>query len=63
MGLVDPEDVVDLVDRAPDDLELVLTGSHDEPTYILDHADLVTEVRKGKHPMDDGQRARQGTEY
>ena len=63
MGLVDPDDVVDLVDRAPDDLELVLTGSHDEPTYILDHADLVTEVRKGKHPMDDGQRARRGTEY
>ncbi|MFB6303961.1 MAG: cob(I)yrinic acid a,c-diamide adenosyltransferase, partial [Haloferacaceae archaeon] len=26
-------------------------------------ADLVTEVRKGKHPIDEGQRARKGTEY
>jgi cob(I)alamin adenosyltransferase len=63
MNLVDPDDVLDLVDRAPDGLELVLTGSHDEPAYLLDAADLVTEVRKGKHPMDDGQRARRGTEY
>jgi cob(I)alamin adenosyltransferase len=63
MGLLSPDDVVDLVERAPDDLELVLTGSHDEPAYLLDHADLVTEVRKSKHPMDAGQRARRGTEY
>jgi cob(I)alamin adenosyltransferase len=63
MDLLAPEDLVELVERAPDDLELVLTGSHDEPTYLLDHADLVTEVRKSKHPMDAGQRARRGTEY
>jgi cob(I)alamin adenosyltransferase len=63
MDLVAPDDVVDLVERAPDGLELVLTGSHEEPTYLLDHADLVTEVRNAKHPMDAGQRARRGTEY
>jgi cob(I)alamin adenosyltransferase len=63
MGLLAAEDVVSLVDGAPAGLELVLTGSHEEPTYLLDHADLVTEVRKSKHPMDAGQRARRGTEY
>ncbi len=63
MGLLDPEDLLELVDTAPEGLELVLTGSHEEPTYLLDHADLVTEVRKSKHPMDAGQRARRGTEY
>ncbi len=52
-----------LVEDAPDTLELVFTGSHKEPTYLLDHADLVTEVRKGKHPIDAGQPARKGTEY
>jgi cob(I)alamin adenosyltransferase len=62
-GLVDPADVVALVEDKPDDLELVLTGSHDEPAYITEYADLVTEVRKQKHPIDAGQRARKGTEY
>ncbi|AUV80729.1 cob(I)alamin adenolsyltransferase [Salinigranum rubrum] len=63
MDLLAPDDLLELVEDAPDGLELVLTGSHDEPTYLLDHADLVTEVRKSKHPMDDGQRARRGAEY
>lgn len=62
-GLVDPEDVVALVDSKPDRLELVLSGSHDRPAYLEDHADLITEVRKEKHPIDAGQRARRGTEY
>jgi len=62
-GLVDPDDVLGLIEDKPDDLELVLTGSHEEPTYLLDAADLVTEVRKGKHPIDAGQPARKGTEF
>ena len=61
--LVAPADVVDLVQSKPDDLELVLSGSHTRPEYLLDHADLVTNVRKEKHPIDGGQRARKGTEY
>ncbi|SFR35313.1 MULTISPECIES: cob(I)yrinic acid a,c-diamide adenosyltransferase [Halorubrum] len=62
-GLVDPDDVVRLVESKPDDLELVLTGSHAEPEYLDGVADLITNVRKVAHPFDDGQRARRGTEY
>jgi cob(I)alamin adenosyltransferase len=62
-GLVDPGDVVALVEDRPRDLELVLTGGHDEPEYVTERADLVTEVRKQNHPIDAGQRARKGTEY
>ena len=61
--LVAPEAVVDLVESAPDDLELVLSGSHERPDYLIGAADLVTNVRKEKHPIDAGQRARKGTEY
>ena len=61
--LVDPEAVVDLVESAPDGLELVLSGSHERPDYLVEAADLVTNVRKEKHPIDAGQRARKGTEY
>lgn len=62
-GLIDPEDLVDLVERRPENLELVLTGGHEAPEYLSDEADLVTEVGKVKHPIDEGQRARKGTEY
>jgi cob(I)alamin adenosyltransferase len=62
-GLVDPGDVVALVEDKPDDLELVLTGGHEHPEYVTDLADLVTEVGKEKHPIEAGQGARKGTEY
>jgi cob(I)alamin adenosyltransferase len=62
-GLVAPAAVVELVESSPDDLELVLTGGHEHPTYVTELADLVTEVRKERHPIEDGQRARKGTEY
>jgi cob(I)alamin adenosyltransferase len=62
-GLVDPDDVVRLAESKPDDLELVLTGSHAEPEYLDGVADLITNVRKVAHPFDDGRRARRGTEY
>ncbi len=62
-GLIDETDVLDLVESKPEHLELVLTGSHTEPTYLLDVADLVSEVRKVNHPFDQGIRARKGTEY
>jgi cob(I)alamin adenosyltransferase len=62
-GLLDPDEVVELIDRKPDALELVLTGGHDRPEYVVDHADLVTNVGKEKHPIDAGQGARKGTEY
>jgi cob(I)alamin adenosyltransferase len=61
--LIAPAAVVDLIADKPDDLELVLTGGHERPDYLLDHADLVTNVRKEKHPIDAGQGARTGTEY
>jgi len=61
--LVDPDAVIELIETKPDDLELVLSGSHTRPEYLLEHADLVTNVRKEKHPIDAGQRARKGTEY
>jgi cob(I)alamin adenosyltransferase len=62
-GLVSPEDVIDLIEDKPATLELVLTGGHDRPDEILEHADLVTHVAKESHPIDAGQGARKGTEF
>ncbi|WP_210424119.1 cob(I)yrinic acid a,c-diamide adenosyltransferase [Halorussus ruber] len=62
-GLLDPEEVVGLVESKPDDLELVLTGGHDRPDYACEVADLVTHVEKEAHPIESGHSARKGTEY
>ena len=62
-GLVDPDEVRELVESKPENLELVLTGSHERPEYVTGLADLVTEVDKEKHPIEAGQGARKGTEY
>ncbi|SDJ50768.1 cob(I)yrinic acid a,c-diamide adenosyltransferase [Halovenus aranensis] len=62
-GLISPDSVLDLVEEKPSNLELVLTGSHEKPDYLYDHADLVTEVSKEQHPFSSGHRARKGTEF
>lgn len=62
-GLIEPADVVDLIESKDPDLELVLTGGHSKPEYLYEHADLITNVRKERHMIDAGQGARKGTEY
>ncbi|THE63056.1 cob(I)alamin adenolsyltransferase [Salinadaptatus halalkaliphilus] len=62
-GLVSEDDVLDLLEAKPANLECVLSGSHTEPSYLAGRADLITNVRKVAHPIDDGQRARRGTEF
>jgi cob(I)alamin adenosyltransferase len=62
-GLIDPDDLLALMDAKPDALELVLTGGHERPEYVADRADLVSQVRKEVHPIDAGRSARKGTEY
>ena len=61
--LVSRDSLLGLLDDRPPGLELVLTGGHEAPEYCYDRADLVTNVRKVKHPFDAGVGARRGTEY
>ncbi|MFB6300992.1 MAG: cob(I)yrinic acid a,c-diamide adenosyltransferase [Halobacteriales archaeon] len=61
--LVDPDQLCELIESKPANLELVLTGGHEQPAYVFECADLVSEIRNHKHPIDTGQRARQGIEY
>ena len=58
-NLIDVSEVVELVKSKPRDLELVLTGRYAAPE-LIELADLVTEMRKIKHPYDRGIRARKG---
>ena len=63
MGLLDEGHVLELIDSKADNTELVLTGSHKPLARVFERADLVTEVKKHKHPFDKGVPARFGVEF
>ena len=61
-NLIDVEEVLKTIKTKPANLELVITGRSAHPKLIK-AADLVTEMRKKKHPYDKGLIARKGIEY
>lgn len=63
LGLLEENKVIELIKNKPQNKELILTGSHIAFPNIFKYADLVTEVKKIKHPYDSGIKARKGIEY
>ncbi|MFW5864235.1 MAG: cob(I)yrinic acid a,c-diamide adenosyltransferase [bacterium] len=59
--LFEAEDLLELIARKPETVELVLTGRRADPR-LVDAADLVTEMRLVKHYYDQGVAARNGIE-
>jgi cob(I)alamin adenosyltransferase len=60
--LVTQEETRELLALKPAHTEVVLTGRN-APDYVLQAADLVTEMREIKHPYQRGLPARRGIEY
>jgi len=63
LGLLEEQEVIELIKNKPKNTELILTGSHIAFPKLFQHADLVTEIKKIKHPFDKGIQARKGIEY
>ena len=61
-GLLEEQEVLELLSQKPTELHLVLTGRHALPA-IIDCADLATEMRLIKHPFQKGIRAQKGIEF
>jgi len=61
-GFLKEKEVLALLDSKPARLELILTG-RDASANIVKKADLVSEIKKIKHPYDTGEKARQGIEW
>ena len=59
--LLSLKDVLDLLDRKPAAVEVILTGRY-APPALLGRADLVTEMKEKKHYYTRGVRARAGIE-
>jgi len=61
-GLVDKEEVLNLIKNKRSETELVLTGRH-APYEIMQKADLITEMKKIKHYFDNNFQSSRGIEY
>ncbi|MCS7281615.1 MAG: cob(I)yrinic acid a,c-diamide adenosyltransferase [Desulfobacterota bacterium] len=61
-GLISKEEILDLIKRKPEGVELVLTGRY-APEDIVCASDLVTEMKEVKHYYSKGVLARRGIEY
>jgi cob(I)alamin adenosyltransferase len=60
-GLVPRRELISLMERKPEDVELVLTGRYAHPEVIR-LADLVTEMKENKHYYKKGIESRVGIE-
>jgi cob(I)alamin adenosyltransferase len=61
-GWVDTDEVVDTLLARPGTQHVVITG-RDAPARLIEVADLVTEMRCVKHPMDAGRKGQKGIEW
>lgn len=61
-GLIEPSELLDLIDSKPDTCQLVITGRNAHP-QIVERADCVLEMKMIKHHFDAGVPAEEGIEY
>lgn len=60
--LFSEEDILELIDKKPEETELILTGRK-ATQNLIDKADLVTEMKEIKHYYQKGVIARKGIEF
>lgn len=62
LEVVDKDRLLDFLKNKPEKLEVVMTGRNPIPE-LIEIADYVSEIRKVKHPFDQGILAREGIEF
>ena len=62
LGLITSQELIESLKRRPKHVEIILTGRGMTPD-LEEYADLITEMKLIKHPMDRGIDARKGIEY
>jgi len=62
LGVVDEQRVLDVLDKKPRNIEVLLTG-RDAPQSFKDRADLITEMRLKKHYFYSGVKSREGLDF
>ncbi len=62
LGILDEDEVIEVLKNKPDEMEIVLTGRNAHPK-IIELAHLVSKIEPVKHYWDTGISARKGIEY
>jgi cob(I)alamin adenosyltransferase len=62
LGLITRDELQGLVRKKPERLHLVITG-RDATEWLINQADLVTEMKEIKHPYQKGILAQKGVDY
>jgi len=62
LGLVSQEDIESVLKANPPKQHLVITG-RDAPDWLIEKADLVTEMKEIKHPYQQGIMAQKGVDW
>lgn len=62
LGLLSVSDILSVMNYKSCSIDIVLTG-RSCPKALYKYADLVTEMRKIKHPFDSGEKARCGVDF
>ncbi len=62
LDILDVNEVVEVLENKPEEMEIVLTGRNAHPK-IIEIAHLVSEIQPVKHYWDTGIAARKGIEY
>lgn len=62
LGLISSDELKELVARKPENLHLVVTG-RDASDWLIEQADLVTEMKEIKHPFKKGIPAQKGVDF
>ena len=62
LGLVNQEDIEAVLQARPPKQHLVITG-RDAPDWLINRADLVTEMKEIKHPYQQGIMAQKGVDW
>jgi cob(I)alamin adenosyltransferase len=63
LGLLGAAQVIAFLDYTKGKVEHVITTGRDAPKEIIDHADLVTEMKEIKHPYQIGRFAEKGLDF
>ena len=62
LGLLSEEEVLKVIKDVPPEKIVILTG-RDAPQSFIDRADLVTEMKEIKHPLNKGRLAKEGIDF
>ena len=62
LGLADEPSIRELIDKCPSDTHLILTGRN-APEWMIEKADLVSEIQEVKHYFKSESKAIKGLDY